>query len=259
MERELKKANPYYNTDRWEHLRQSILRRDKFMCQDAKRYGRRVPAELVHHILPREYFPEYQWEPWNLISLSNKAHEEMHYRTTRDLTKKGLEWAIRTARKQNIDLDVIEARLKKPERETKRILVIGLRGTGKTTYCRENIGDDCLVYDLDAIASSFRLRREHEEVFDPARNIANDYLFDFIRKSEEYKIKKIFIIRAAPQIEELEKIMPDQVVHCSTKYIDRPMKNQLDAIRRIERILKWCEEKEVKVLRPAQKEIPPGS
>lgn len=248
MERELKKANPYYNTDRWEHLRQSILRRDKFMCQDAKRYGRMVPAELVHHILPREYFPEYQWEPWNLISLSNKAHEEMHYRTTRDLTKKGMEWAVRTARKQNIDLDVIEARLKKPERETKRILVIGLRGTGKTTYCREHMDDDCIVYDLDAIASSFRLRRD-DEVFDPARTIANDYLYDFIRKSEEFKIKKIFII-ATPDIKELEKIMPDQVVHCSTRFVSTPMKNELDAIRRIERILKWCDETEVDVVLP---------
>lgn len=259
MDRELKKTDPYYNSDRWELLRKSILRRDEFMCQDAKRYGRMVPAEMVHHILPREYFPEYQWEPWNLISLSNKAHEEMHYRTTRELTKKGMEWAIRTARKQNMDLDKIEQRLKRPERETKRILVIGLRGTGKTTYCREQMGDDCLVYDLDAIASSFRLKREHEEIFDQARSIANDYLFDFIRKSEEYKIKKIFIIRAAPQIEELEKIMPDQVVHCSTRYIDRPMKNELDARRRIEKILDWCEEKEVEVLLPDQKEIPPGS
>lgn len=122
MERELKKADPFYNTDRWQHLRQSILRRDNFMCQDAKRYGRMIPAEVVHHVLPREIFPEYQWEPWNLISLSNKAHEEMHYRTTRELTKKGMEWAIRTARKQNISIDKIESAIRQQARETKRIL-----------------------------------------------------------------------------------------------------------------------------------------
>ena len=257
MERELKKADSFYNTERWQHLRQSILRRDNFMCQDAKRYGRMVPAEVVHHILPREIFPEYQWEPWNLISLSNKAHEEMHYRTTRELTKKGMEWAIRTARKQNISIDKIESAIRQQARETKRILVIGLRGTGKTTYCREHIGDDCLVYDLDAIASLFRLKREHEEVFDSARRIANDYLFDFIKKAEEYKIKKIFIIRAAPEIEELEKIRPDQVVHCDKQFIEPPMKNNPDARRRIARILKWCEEKQVEVVRPDADEGPP--
>lgn len=258
MERELKRPDPYYNSDRWQHLRQCILRRDGFMCQDAKRYGKMVPAEMVHHIFPREIFPEYEWQEWNLISLSNKAHDEMHYRTTRELTKKGMELLIRTARKQNIDLDKIEAVLNRPERETKRVLVIGLRGCGKTTYCREHMGDDGLVYDLDAIASSFRLKREHEEVFDQARSIANDYLFDFIRKSEEYKIKKIFIIRAAPKLEELEKIMPDQVVHCSTRYIERPMKNELEARRRIQKILEWCKEKEVEVLLPPEKNIPPG-
>ena len=78
------------------------------MCQDAKRYGKMVPAEMVHHIFPREIFPEYQWQEWNLISLSNKAHNEMHYRTTKGLTDKGKELLIRTARKQGMDLDAIE-------------------------------------------------------------------------------------------------------------------------------------------------------
>lgn len=259
MDGELKKADPFYNSERWQHLRMAILKRDRFMCQDSKRYGQMVPAEMVHHIFPREIFPEYQWEPWNLISLSNKAHEQMHFRTTKELTKKGMEWLIRTARKQGISLDNIDAALKQQERETKRVLVIGLRGTGKTTYCREHMGDDCLVYDLDAIASSFRLKREHEEVFDPARFIANDYLFEFIKKCEEYKIKKIFIIRAAPKLEELERIRPDQVVHCHTRHVPRPMKNELEARMRIDETLKWCEEKEVEVLRPPRREIPPGS
>lgn len=259
MERELKKTDPYYNSQRWEHLRQCILRRDGFMCQDAKRYGKMVPAEMVHHIFPREIFPEYQWKEWNLISLSNKAHDAMHYRTTRELTEKGKELMIRTARKQGIDLAMIEEAMRQQDRETKRVLVIGMRGSGKTTYCRDNLGEDALCYDLDAIASSFRLRREHEEVFDPARRIANDYLFDFIKKSEEYKIKKIFIIRAAPDIEELERIRPDEVVHCSTRFIDRQMKNESDAARRIVKVLEWCEEKEVEVTQPPRKESPPPS
>lgn len=259
MEIDQKKKDGYYNSERWEHLRQSILRRDNFMCQDAKRYGRMVPAEMVHHIFPREMFPEYEWQPWNLISLSNKAHDEMHYRTTRELTAKGKELLLRTARKQGIDLESIEQALRQQDRKTKRVLVIGLRGSGKTTYCRDNLEDDCLVYDLDAIASSFRLKREHEEVYDPARRMANDYLFEFIKKAEEYKVKKIFIIRAAPDMEELERIRPDQVVHCAQQYISRPMRNESESIRRIVKILEWCDEKKVELTQPPQKESPPGS
>ena len=70
-----------------------------------------IPAEVVHHIFPREIFPEYQWAEWNLISISNKAHEAMHYRSTKELTDKGKELLIRTARKQGIDLDQVEKRL----------------------------------------------------------------------------------------------------------------------------------------------------
>lgn len=87
------------------------MRRDEFMCQDAKRYGRMIPADLVHHIFPRDIFPEYQWEPWNLIALSNKAHEEMHFRMSRELTDKGKELLTRTARKRGMNLQEIEKRL----------------------------------------------------------------------------------------------------------------------------------------------------
>ena len=260
MERDLKeqkKADPFYNTERWKHLRRCILQRDNYMCQDSKRYGKMVPAEMVHHIFPREIFPEYQWEEWNLISLSNKAHDAMHYRTDRELTDKGIDLMVRTARKQGINLEKIAEAMRQQDRKTQRVLVIGLRGSGKTTYCRDNLGDDAIVYDLDAIASSFRLRREHEEVFDPARRMVNDYLFDFIKKAEEYKIKKIFIIRAAPTMEELEKIRPNQVVHCSNRFIDREMKDEAGAVKRIVQVLEWCEEREIPVASPPLKNTPP--
>ncbi len=92
-----------YGSAKWKQKREHILRRDKYICQDAKRYGRFVEAETVHHIFPAEYFPEYAWEDWNLISLSWKAHNEMHDRKTNELTKKGIELLRRTARKQRID------------------------------------------------------------------------------------------------------------------------------------------------------------
>lgn len=51
-----------------------VMRRDGYMCQLSKRYGRAVPAEVVHHIFPVNEYPEYAYEPWNLIALSRMLH-----------------------------------------------------------------------------------------------------------------------------------------------------------------------------------------
>lgn len=91
-----------YGSLRWKKKRLHILQRDQFMCQDAKRFGRFVEAETVHHIFPAEFFPEYAWEDWNLISLSKKAHSEMHDRESHELTEKGKDLLKRTARKQGL-------------------------------------------------------------------------------------------------------------------------------------------------------------
>ena len=95
----------FYKTKRWERKRAAILRRDGYMCQVSKRYGKRVEANTVHHIFPRDRFPEYSWADWNLISVSHEAHNELHDRGTGQLTDKGVELMKRTARKQNIDLN----------------------------------------------------------------------------------------------------------------------------------------------------------
>ncbi len=76
-------------------MRRSALIRDGFKCQYAKRFGRRIDAEVVHHAYPREDYPEYQYELWNLVSLSNEAHNKMHNRTTGELTKEGVALANR--------------------------------------------------------------------------------------------------------------------------------------------------------------------
>lgn len=78
-----------YKTTRWKHKRQSILRRDKYLCQHFKRFGKRIDAETVHHIYPVEQYPQYAYCDWNLISLSNKAHNMMHDRESHELTTEG--------------------------------------------------------------------------------------------------------------------------------------------------------------------------
>jgi len=100
----MKQADVYYKSGRWLRLREAVLRRDGYMCQVSRRYGKRVQATTVHHVFPREEFPEYQWEPWNLVSLSGDVHDEMHDRVTGALTEKGAELLRRIARKYGVEI-----------------------------------------------------------------------------------------------------------------------------------------------------------
>lgn len=81
---------------RWQALRLRILRRDKFLCRESLRYGVPVEANVVHHIWPAEDYPEYAYEAWNLISLSQSKHDAMHDRVTRRLTPLGEYWRRRS-------------------------------------------------------------------------------------------------------------------------------------------------------------------
>lgn len=101
------KEKNIYKLARWEKLREKILRRDRYQCQEAKRYGKTIEANTVHHIFPRDRWPEYEWKSWNLISLSAAAHDEMHLRRSQELSEKGKELLRRTCRK--IGMEVPEA------------------------------------------------------------------------------------------------------------------------------------------------------
>lgn len=92
-------ADPFYKSKRWEKKRAKILRRDRYQCQESKRFGKNVQADTVHHIFPRDKYPEYQWSDWNLISLSAAEHNKMHDRYTDELTDKGKSLMERTKRR----------------------------------------------------------------------------------------------------------------------------------------------------------------
>lgn len=51
----------FYKEKRWVMKRCKILKRDKYLCQESKRYGKRIDADTVHHIYPREDYPEYEY------------------------------------------------------------------------------------------------------------------------------------------------------------------------------------------------------
>ena len=122
----MKECDPFYKSTRWKKLRQRILRRDGYLCQLSKRTGRFIQADVVHHIFPRESFPEFQWESWNLISLCGEQHNRLHDRDTRQLTEEGINLAAMTVRKNGIqDADKLLERLNDKRRNKENI------GTGR--------------------------------------------------------------------------------------------------------------------------------
>lgn len=82
--------NNKYKTKQWQELRQYALIRDEYICQYYKGFGKIVPAEMVHHVYPADKYPELFYNPNNLVSLSNKAHNKMHNRESDELTEDGL-------------------------------------------------------------------------------------------------------------------------------------------------------------------------
>lgn len=94
----------FYKSPAWKLLRARVLRRDKYICQYNKRYGKVVEAKVVHHILPLEFYPEHRLKQWNLISLSTGAHERLHNRNEHTLTLEGWRLMEKTAQDQGITL-----------------------------------------------------------------------------------------------------------------------------------------------------------
>ena len=93
-----------YKERRWIEKRKHILNRDKYLDKYLFGYGKFRNADIVHHIFPKNDFPQYEWEDWNLISVSKETHNSFHDRNTDKLTPKGEELLIRTARRNGIDI-----------------------------------------------------------------------------------------------------------------------------------------------------------
>lgn len=81
--------NNFYKSKKWESVRDSVLRRDGYLCQSCKRYGRLKGAAHVHHANPFEIYPELALQKWNLVSLCRECHNRMHDRESHELTAEG--------------------------------------------------------------------------------------------------------------------------------------------------------------------------
>lgn len=81
-----------YKNKQWERKRNYILSVYDYECQDAKRFGKTIKADMVHHIYPIEAYPELKYVDWNLIPLTNTNHNKMHDRVTNKITTYGKQW-----------------------------------------------------------------------------------------------------------------------------------------------------------------------
>ena len=63
---------------KWQRIRSMVLKRDGYMCRECRRYGKRVPAEHVHHVAHAEDDPTRIYDLDNLISLCAKCHNKAH-------------------------------------------------------------------------------------------------------------------------------------------------------------------------------------
>ena len=79
-----------YKSAKWKRKREVILKRDKYLCRECKRYGKTTQANTVHHIKPVEANPELRYDNSNLYSCCSSCHNTFHDRLTDELTEKGL-------------------------------------------------------------------------------------------------------------------------------------------------------------------------
>ena len=79
-----KSPEEFYHSAAWLHKREAILRRDGYLCQECRRYGRKdrdglpVRATLVHHVIEYEDAPELGLVDSNLVSLCDGCHNKKH-------------------------------------------------------------------------------------------------------------------------------------------------------------------------------------
>ena len=91
-----------YKSAKWRRKRESILKRDNYLCRECKRYGKTTQANTVHHIKPIEVYPELTYVNDNLYSVCSRCHNTFHDRITDELTDKGNQLIDRIYRERSI-------------------------------------------------------------------------------------------------------------------------------------------------------------
>lgn len=71
-------SKKFYNSKVWKRKRLYILKRDGYLCQRCKGYGKNKEANVVHHLHEVEDRPELKLNNSNLISVCASCHNKLH-------------------------------------------------------------------------------------------------------------------------------------------------------------------------------------
>lgn len=82
---------PFYLSPEWRCVRDAVLRRDGYKDFWLSRFGRMVPAEIVHHVFLLEDRPDLRLDPRNLVSVSRDTHRHILHASDGSLTEAGRE------------------------------------------------------------------------------------------------------------------------------------------------------------------------
>lgn len=151
-------ARAFYHSKAWQDVRKAALIRDGGMCQMP---GCSRPASVVHHKIKLTPYnigdAEVTLNLDNLVSVCGECHAEIHARDKEDGRKaaaksKAAEKIMRgnSILPPVIFVDGIPVEIGAQERRGRLVVVCGLIGSGKTTYCRKTGG---AYTDLDEIKS----------------------------------------------------------------------------------------------------------
>ena len=68
----------YYPSAKHKSWREKVLRKDKYLCQECLRYGKKTPATIAHHVKPVEEYPELRYRVDNGRALCMACHNKEH-------------------------------------------------------------------------------------------------------------------------------------------------------------------------------------
>lgn len=131
-----------YNQEKWKNKRSVILKRDSFKCVECSKRGISKKATMVHHINPSDKYPELFYENKNLISLCNECHNSMHDRNNKTLSELGRKYQLQYYNSS------------KGNKMVRIKFIVGAPCSGKSTYVKNNMGKNDIVFDYDELSKA---------------------------------------------------------------------------------------------------------